>query len=523
MNRMAATAMIGIVLSGVASAQIVVNSDITTSTTWTSNNVYDLQAQVRVRNGATLTIQPGTVIASSSTANDSSLIVTRQGTIMALGTKGNPIIFTSDDDRATWTGGDPKTGAWRGVASEWGNVTIMGEAYMNDFNVVGNVSGFNASNFGNMEGLTVDPLHQYGGGNDNDDSGTFKYVSLRYGGFTLAPAVELNGLSLGAVGRGTDIHHVDVMNNRDDGIEIWGGTVNLKYLNIWNVGDDSLDIDQGYRGKIQFGLIVQGNSDHGSQGSGTGDNCFEIDGAEDCFWQPVTTTSIYNVTAIGMPDSPAAGRFGCDEGTTWRASARVQYRNCIWMDLGEELIQVDATDGAPDNSCAYGSNGTLTWAQTWTTAYNGAIGTDPNDPPGEAAFYQTQVDGNLSEITDSVFYNNDDVTAPTAYAEATTVGVVPGTGANDNVVEPANIPIRGITRDANDDYSTFRMNRVIGLDPRANNNAAFSADSAPADGFFSAARFRGGFHPCKNYWVVGWTAADAFGFLDHSKVTCADI
>ena len=92
------------------------------------------------------------------------------------------------------------------------------------------------------------------------------------------------------------------------------------------------------------GLIVQGNADTGAQGSGTGDNCFEIDGAEDCFWQPVTTTAIYNVTAIGMPDSPAVARVGCDEGTTWRASARVQYRNCIFMDLGEELVQVDATD-----------------------------------------------------------------------------------------------------------------------------------------------------------------------------------
>src|SRR4029453_1108116 len=104
MKRTAAPAMIGIVLGGVASAQVVVNSDITTSTTWTSNNVYDLQAQVRVRNGATLTIQPGTVIASTAAANDSSLIVTRQGTIMALGTKQDPIIFTSDNDRATWTG-----------------------------------------------------------------------------------------------------------------------------------------------------------------------------------------------------------------------------------------------------------------------------------------------------------------------------------------------------------------------------------------------------------------------------------
>jgi hypothetical protein len=84
------------------------------------------------------------------------------------------------------------------------------------------------------------------------------------------------------------------MNNVDDGIEIWGGTVNLKYFSIWNVGDDSLDIDQGWRGKAQFGLIVQGYSLNASQGSGVGDNLIEIDGAEQSDWQPVTTASIYN-------------------------------------------------------------------------------------------------------------------------------------------------------------------------------------------------------------------------------------
>jgi hypothetical protein len=79
------------------------------------------------------------------------------------------------------------------------------------------------------------------------------------------------------------------MNNVDDGIEIWGGTVNLKYFSIWNIGDDSFDVDQGWRGKAQFGLIVQGYSLDANQGSGVGDNVFETDGAEDSDAQPVTT------------------------------------------------------------------------------------------------------------------------------------------------------------------------------------------------------------------------------------------
>ena len=119
---------------------------------------------------------------------------------------------------------------------------------------------------------------------------------------------------------------------------IWGGTVNLKYVNIWNIGDDSFDIDQGWRGKAQDIFIVQGYSADASQGSGVGDNCFETDGAEDSDWQPVTTAAIYNATVIGQPVDG-------DHGTAWRDGCRMQYRNCIFMDLGHKLIQFDNIDG----------------------------------------------------------------------------------------------------------------------------------------------------------------------------------
>src|SRR5262245_18495108 len=108
MKQVALIAILDLAISGVAAAQVLVGSDITTSTTWTSNNVYDLQAEIRVRNGATLTIEPGTVIASS--VSGAALVITTEGTIMALGTRRDPIIFTSDDDRATWIDGDPRNG-----------------------------------------------------------------------------------------------------------------------------------------------------------------------------------------------------------------------------------------------------------------------------------------------------------------------------------------------------------------------------------------------------------------------------
>jgi len=507
MNRIAATLVTGLALAGLANAgEVIVTADITTSTTWTANNVYDLRAQVYVTSGATLTIEPGTVIASSP-GFDGALVVTKNGTIMANGTKEKPIVFTSVADRATWENDDPRTGNWRVAANEWSNVTIMGNAFMNDHNVVGNVSGCNTANRGNMEGLTRGTADdQYGGGDDDDDRGVFKYVSLRYGGDAVLPAVELNGLSLGAIGRDTDIHHVDIMNNLDDGIEVWGGTVNLKYLNVWNVGDDSIDIDQGFRGKIQFALIVQGYSLPAAQGSGTGDNCFEVDGAEDCHWQPVTTTVIYNATVIGQPDSPTAvpPRTGGDHATAWRSNARVQYRNCIFMDLGERLVGFDNTDGAPDNSCGYGANGTLSWASTWTTDWN---------VPAAPCAFTPQVDGKLAQIKDSVFFNNDNAAA---YTESNARGVNVG---NDNVQEPASSPIRKIVRAAGVDYLTFRMQRVITLDPRPANDAVSSVAAAPNDGFFTPAQYRGAFQPDQGNleirpWICAWTAAARFGFVE---------
>ena len=185
--------------------------------------------------------------------------------------------------------------------------------------------------------------------------------SLRYGGKVVGLNNELNGLSLGGIGRNTEIHHVEVMNNVDDGIEIWGGTANLKYVSIWNIGDDSLDIDQGYRGKVQFGLIVQGYSVLAAQGSGIGDNCIEIDGAEQSDFQPVTSTVLYNMTVVGQPVSG-------DHGVAYRDNARVQVRNSIFMDLGEVLVRNDNVDG--DGGAGYAFNSTTTFADTWTTAFN---------------------------------------------------------------------------------------------------------------------------------------------------------
>lgn len=498
-----------------------VSNDIAVSTTWTKNNVYNLTKQIYVLPGATLTIEPGTVIASTPTANGSgSLAITRGAKIIAKGTRQNPIIFTSSADVATWTpdashptGRNPKTGVWRESANEWGNLTIMGRAFISNGPgsqnfIAGNVATPNANNVSAMEGLIAafpgDPNVLYGGGDDNDDSGILEYVSIRYAGRVVGLGNELNGISLGGIGRGTKIEHLEIMNNVDDGIEIWGGTVNIKYFTVWNIGDDSFDVDQGWRGKAQFGLIVQGHSLDAPQGSGVGDNLFETDGAENSDSQPVTTATIYNVTAIGQP-APGAG----DHGTAFRDNARVQYRQSIFMDLGDRAVSFDNVDG--DGGQGYGFNGTLSWANTWTTDWN--VFSTVNAPANPAAFYTAQSNGKLIDFRDNVFFRN---LAANAYTEANNRGVF--APANNNVLVPgfadADRPIVNLVRGGPVTRGGLTMLPVTAINPRAANAALTALETAPNDGFFTPVTFRGAVGTGANAnWLCDWTAARAFGFV----------
>lgn len=533
-------AIIGVMAVSVNAATNI-NSDITSSVTWTkANSPYHLKKQIYVTNGATLTIEAGVVVASF-VADQGSLAVTRGSKIYVNGTKNDPVIMTSAEDVKNWYGsvvttggpggtvdsitklGNPKTGIWLERCNDWGNLTIMGQALISASHQGGvpyqyqdgigapiytNTKCPDGGNKCQMEGLVAgapgDPNVLYGGDDDDDCSGALRYLSIRYGGKVIGLANELNGLSLGGIGRDTDISHVEIMNNVDDGIEVWGGTVNLKYVNIWNVGDDSFDIDQGWRGKAQFGLIVQGHSVDAAQGSGVGDNCFELDGAEDSDAQPVTTATIYNFTTIGQP-------IDGDHGTAWRDNARIQFRNCIFMDLGDRLISFDNSDG--DNGSGYGYNGTLSWANTWTTPHTffetiNLCGYDASE------IYQVQTSGMLAEKVDSVFYNNN---ASAAYTESNARGVTIAGGSNPalNNVVATNSPIQSLTRGSAVSRGGKIMLPVIHINPCAANDAVSSANAAPNDGFFKPAYFRGGFSANKN-WLEGWTAVYAYGMTDTS-------
>ena len=481
-------------------AEVLVAGDITTSTTWTTGNRYNLQGQVFVMPGATLLIEPGTIIASDV---GGSLAITRGAQIVCDGTPENPIIFTSKADYLTWTAQNPR-GQWRAAANEWGNLTIMGRGYIGKYGNGApdtNTAAPNAGNYANMEGLVAsgvgDTRTRYGGGDDQDDSGSLSYTSFRYGGRVIGLGTELNGLSLGGVGQGTEIDHIEIMNNVDDGIEIWGGKVDLKYFSIWNIGDDSLDIDHGWRGRAQFGLIVQGYSLNAPSGSGVCDSMIEIDGAAKSDAQPVTTTSIANLTLIGQPLSGKRA-------IKYRDGARMQLHNSIIMNAGEAVVRNDNTDGeATDGQTGYGHNGTLTFAQTWTTNWNVYSTVNPFANPAQA--YTAQTSGKLNQIRDSVFFSN---IHPSAYTEANAQAVF--AAGNSNVQSTA-LPIVAITRGPNQTLSGTVIQPVTSLDPRAAGDAINAVSPPPNNGFFTPVTYRGAFGPNEN-WMCGWTAAAQYGF-----------
>lgn len=268
-----------------------VNSNITSNTTWTNNNIYQLQSRIIVEPGATLTIEPGTIIKGESGdgANATALIVAKGAKIMAEGTSSAPIIFTTDIDDIE-PGQIDSPNLDENTSGQWGGLIILGNAPISD-----------ESNSGTeqIEGIPGDvTLAEYGGNDPNDNSGILSYVSIRHGGTRLGDGDEVNGLTLGGVGNGTVIDHVEVVANLDDGIEFFGGTVNASNLVVWAADDDALDIDQGYSGTIDNAVVIAfSGTDHG----------LEIDGPEGSAAGSFTMT---NVSVKGVDDEIANFRDG---------------------------------------------------------------------------------------------------------------------------------------------------------------------------------------------------------------------
>ena len=242
--------------------------------TWTADKVYILEGRIAVLDGATLTIEAGTIIKGNqgSGPNATALMIARGGKLNANGTANAPIIFTSiaDDILPGELVGTTMDPTLNGL---WGGLLVLGKAPISADAEAVQIEGIPPSDLNGLYGGT-DPL---------DNSGSISYVSIRHGGANIGEGNEINGLTLGGVGSGTTIQNIEIIANQDDGIEWFGGTVNVTNALVWNTGDDAIDTDQSWSGTLDNAIIVN-----------PGDECFELDGPEGTM---VGKHTILNATA----------------------------------------------------------------------------------------------------------------------------------------------------------------------------------------------------------------------------------
>ncbi|WP_163401435.1 hypothetical protein [Flavobacterium fluviatile] len=263
-----------------------VAGNITVSTTWTANRIWEIDGIVNVPSGVTLTIEPGTYIKAKPNANGATgvLVVQKGGKLIANGTATAPIVFTSYKllDCSAATTASP---------GDFGGIVILGDAPANTPATT------------TIEGLTGSQYY-YGGTNAAHNGGSLKYVRIEFAGYDLlAPnsGNEINGLTLGGVGSGTTIDHVQVSYGKDDSFEFFGGTVNATNLVSFAADDDNFDFDSGYTGTITCALaLANQNSTHSLSGGSPDSNGIELDNnAAGSAATPFTRPVINNLTIVG--------------------------------------------------------------------------------------------------------------------------------------------------------------------------------------------------------------------------------
>ncbi|MEZ4362712.1 MAG: hypothetical protein R3B48_21145 [Kofleriaceae bacterium] len=259
------------------------NDNITANTTFTADKKYVIPRlkQLFVEPGATLTIQPGTVVQGEE---GSVLVITRGAKIMAEGTAAKPIVFTT---------AQPDGAKTRGF---WGGLLILGAAPINV-----NTLSTPASTEATFEAFTsAIPEGKFGGTKADDNSGVLKYVRVEFAGFNFVADREFNNLTLCGVGSGTTLDYIQVHGGSDDGIEFFGGTANIKHLVSSQNGDDGFDTDNGWNGKAQF-VVIQNITPDGAREASNGYESDNHGTPASYEAAPRTLPTIYNATIIGNP------------------------------------------------------------------------------------------------------------------------------------------------------------------------------------------------------------------------------
>lgn len=295
-----------ITVPGINKPVIIVTREVQGNVSWTNNYYWVLRGAVFVRDGSTLNIQAGTTIIGES-GSLGTLIVSRGGRLNAVGTREQPIVFTSDQPVGSRARGD------------WGGLIINGRAPVNL-----------AGGLGTGEGNTG----VYGGTDVNDNSGTLRYVRVEFPGVEFSPDNELNGIAFQGVGRGTSVEYVQAHMSRDDGMEWFGGTVDIKHAVVSNAADDSFDWTFGWSGRAQFVAITQRGDD--------ADNGIEADNNEfNNNALPRSNPQLYNFTLCGDPDRNEGGEG--PRAIIFRRGTAFTFRNFLVTGFKTTGIQIETS------------------------------------------------------------------------------------------------------------------------------------------------------------------------------------
>jgi hypothetical protein len=317
---------------GGSEENVILEGRITSNRTLKAGFTYRLKGLVYVTNGAILTIEPGTKIVGV-TGTNGGLIITRSCKIIAEGTIDKPIVFTSESST-------PRRGDWAGLVI-LGNAPT--NASLNGLQGVGEIEG----GINNSDGLGLYGTPATQAQNPADNSGILKYVRIEYAGYASIPDKEINGLTMGGVGSGTVIDHVMVAYSNDDSFEWFGGTVNCTHLISYKCLDDDFDSDNGYNGKVQFGLVIRDSaiadisksegieSDNDAQGSAL---------------LPQTAPVFSNITIIGPRENlNNRGNSLYIWGAQIRRNSTLSLFNSIIMGFPVGLF-IDARKGVPTDN-----------------------------------------------------------------------------------------------------------------------------------------------------------------------------
>ena len=362
---------------------------------------YKLRGLVYVTNGAILTIEPGTKIVGE-TGKNGGLIITRSCKIIADGTVDKPIVFTSE--AAT-----PQRGDWAGVV-------LLGNAPTNSsFNGVAGIGEIEGG-INNSDGLGLYGTPSTQGQNPADNSGILRYVRIEYAGYAFLPDKEINGLTFGGVGNNTIIDNVQVSYANDDSFEWFGGTVKCTHLISFRTLDDDFDTDNGFTGKVQFGISLRDSSVADISKS----EAFESDNdAAGSSLLPQTAAVFSNMTVMGPKEKLTnTGNSLFAWGAQIRRNSSLSLFNSIIMGYPNGLY-IDATKGVPtDNNIPGGlfvQNTIIAGCPTpvlYSLGPNTAVPIMPNTTASITAWFNTAAYGN------SILPNNTEVglTAPYNYS-----------------------------------------------------------------------------------------------------------